>query len=233
MLAEAGVLVELCVEDLQGVLVARRGGADRVELCQDLSCGGLTPPLGLVRECLAHAPDGGLQVLVRPRPGGFVYSPEEVGQMLRTVTSLLALGHRAPVRLGLVVGALRDDGQVDTAAAHALRQAAGPAPLTFHRAFDQVPDQGRALEELIALGYDRVLTTGGHPGAAQVGPLAGLVRQAGERITVLVSGGLRAGNVAQVVERTGAREVHMRAPAPDGTGTDPDQVRAILRALGR
>lgn len=227
------MLVELCVEDLQGVLVARRAGADRVELCQDLSCGGLTPPLGLVRECLAHAPDGGLQVLVRPRPGGFVYSPQEVGQMLRTVTSLLALGHRAPVRLGLVVGALRADGQVDTAAAHALRQAAGPAPLTFHRAFDQVPDQGRALEELIALGYDRVLTTGGHPGAAQVGPLAGLVRQAGERITVLVSGGLRAGNVAQVVERTGAREVHMRAPAPDGAGTDPDQVRAILRALGR
>ena len=203
MLAEAGVLVELCVEDLQGVLVARRAGAGRVELCQDLSCGGLTPPLGLVRECLAHAPDGGLQVLVRPRPGGFVYSPEEVGQMLRTVTSLLSLGHRAPVKLGLVVGALRDDGQVDTAAAHALRQAAGPAPLTFHRAFDQVPDQGRALEELIALGYDRVLTTGGHPGAAQV------------------------------VERTGAREVHMRAPAPDGAGTDPDQVRAILRALGR
>ena len=108
--------------------------------------------------------------------------------MLRTVTSLLSLGHRAPVRLGLVVGALRDDGQVDTAAAHALRQAAGPAPLTFHRAFDQVPDQGRALEELIALGYDRVLTTGGHPGTAQVGPLAGLVRQAGDRITVLVSG---------------------------------------------
>ena len=60
-----------------------------------------------MRECLAHAPDGGLQILVRPRPGGFVYSPEEVGQMLRTVTSLLALGHRAPVRLGLVVGALR------------------------------------------------------------------------------------------------------------------------------
>ena len=222
-------IVEICVEDAVGVRRARDGGADRIEICTDLSCGGLTPAFGEVASALEVAPEGGVQVLVRPRPGNFVHSREEVTRIASDIVTLSAIGRGAPVRLGFVVGVLNADDTINVDAAARLRDVAEDAPLTFHRGFDQVRDQDRGLDVLMELGYDRVLTTGGDPAVAQPGVLARLVERGGEDIIILVSGGLRAHNVAEVVAASGASEVHMRAPG--ASGTDRAEVERIVSAL--
>ena len=222
-------IVEICVEDAVGVRRARDGGADRIEICTDLSCGGLTPAFDEVAAALEVAPAGGVQVLVRPRPGDFVHTREEVDRIASDIVTLSSIGRGTHVRLGFVVGVITRDGQIDVNAAARLRDAAEEAPLTFHRGFDQVVDQDRGLDVLMELGYDRVLTTGGDPAVAQPDALARLVKRGGDDIIILVSGGLRAHNVAEVVAASGAREVHMRAP---GTlGTDQAEVERIVAAL--
>ena len=222
-------IVEICVEDAVGVRRARDGGADRIEICTDLSCGGLTPAFDEVASAHEVAPEGGVQVLVRPRPGNFVHSREEVTRIASDIVTLSAIGRGAPVRLGFVVGVLNADDTINVDAAARLRDVAEDAPLTFHRGFDQVRDQDRGLDVLMELGYDRVLTTGGDPAVAQPGVLARLVERGGEDIIILVSGGLRAHNVAEVVAASGASEVHMRAPGV--CGTDRAEVERIVSAL--
>ena len=222
-------VVEICVEDAVGVRRARDGGADRIEICTDLSCGGLTPAFDEVAAALEVAPAGGVQVLVRPRPGDFVHSREEVDRIASDIVTLAAIGRGASVPLGFVVGVITRDGQIDVDAAARLRDVAEDAPLTFHRGFDQVVDQDRGLDVLMELGYDRVLTTGGDPAVAQPEALARLVERGGDDIIILVSGGLRAHNVAEVVAASGAREVHMRAPGT--SGTDQAEVERIVAAL--
>lgn len=222
-------IVEICVEDAVGVRRARDGGADRIEICTDLSCGGLTPAFDDVEAALEVAPSGGVQVLVRPRPGDFVHTREEVDRIASDIETLSSIGRGAPVRLGFVVGVVTRDGNIDVDAAARLRDTAGNAPLTFHRGFDQVMDQDRGLDVLMELGYDRVLTTGGDPAVAQPHALARLVERGGEDIVILVSGGLRAHNVADVVAACGASEVHMRAPG--ASGTDQAEVERIVSAL--
>lgn len=223
-------LVEICVEDIAGVRAAREGGADRVELCVDVACGGLTPPDSLVVEAAAHAPDGGLQVLVRPRPGDFRHTPEEVARIAEDITRLRSLTEGAARTVGFVVGVLGDGNRVDIVAGRRLREAAGERPLTFHRAIDLVPDLTGAMELLAEIGYDRVLTTGGDPQVAHVEALRRMCARPAP--VVIASGGLRSTNVAEVVRACGAAEVHMRAPRPDGCGTDVGEVRRIVDALG-
>lgn len=222
-------IVEICVEDALGARRARDGGADRIEICADLSCGGLTPAFDEVGAALEVGPAGGVQVLVRPRPGDFVHSREEVDRIASDIVALRALGTGAGIRLGFVVGVLTDEGTINVGAAARLRDVAEDAPLTFHRGFDQVRDQDRGLDVLMELGYDRVLTTGGDSAVAQPDALARLVERGGADIIILVSGGLRAHNVAEVVAACGAREVHMRAPGT--SGTDRSEVERIVAAL--
>ena len=221
-------VVEIAVEDVAGVVAATRGGANRVEFARELWCGGLTPELDDIPAAIAAAPAGGIQILVRPRPGSFTYTPEEIRDTYHTLRRLRAQTRQAPVPVGFVVGALLDDGTIDEVAAAAFRAAAGHAPLTFHRAFDSVPDRDVALETLIGLGYERVLTTGGDQTRAQPEELAHLIRVADKRTIILTSGGLREGNVAAVMEAANPREVHMRAPSSSGAGTDVNVVKAIV-----
>lgn len=224
-------VVEICVEDATGTHRARDGGADRIEICQDLSCGGLTPAFDEVAAALEVAPTGGVQVLVRPRPGDFVHTRQEVDKVASDIARLAEAGRGASVPLGFVVGVLAPGGVVNEDASMRLRDVAGDAPLTFHRAFDQVEDQDRGLDVLMELGYDRVLTTGGDPAIARPRSLARLVARGGDDIIILASGGLRAHNVAEVVAASGAREVHMRAPGD--CGTDQGEVERIIAALHR
>ncbi|WP_075891831.1 copper homeostasis protein CutC [Actinomyces provencensis] len=223
--------VEICVEDAAGVRAASQQGADRVEVCHDLSCGGLTPSDLLVSESLPLAPPDGVQVLIRPRPDDFVFSGDEVAAMCTRIRDLRTLVEPSGVEVGFVIGALQEDHRVDESALARLMEAAGPARVTFHRAFDLVPDRREALGILVRHGVRRVLTTGGGTGKADVPGLRALVKWSRGEILVLASGGLRSDSVVDVIRRTGAPEVHMRAPAPSGSGTDPDEVGRIVAAV--
>jgi copper homeostasis protein len=201
----AGVLVEACVDTVASALAAEAGGAGRIELCANLVEGGTTPSAGtiaLARERLGIP----LFVIVRPRGGDFLHDADEVETMRRDVESARRLGAD-----GVVIGALTADGRVDAAATRLLVDAARPMRVTFHRAFDAARDLSEALETLIALGVDRVLTSGGAASALEgAAALGALVRQAGERIVILAGGGLTPATVGAVVAASGVREVHVR-----------------------
>lgn len=213
--------VEICLEDVGGPAAARAGGAQRVELCAGLAEGGTTPSLGFVAHARAAAPELDVQVLVRPRPGDFVYSAAELDVMVADIEAVLALpcSPGAGV-LGFTLGALTPAGTVDEEATARLVAACAGAPVTFHKAFDTVPDKLTALDRLAALGVAKVLTAGG-PGPAtdHLDLLADLVRRGGQDIAVVVGGGVRPANAAHVVLATGAREIHLRAPAEVRTGS--------------
>ncbi len=206
------VTVEICLDDLAGVRTAEEAGADRIELCSALGDGGLTPSIGTVAAALGTARSMGVNVLVRQRPGDFVFDADELAAMVTDILAVRALPNPHGVPLAFVVGALSPDGTVDATATRALVDACGDAPVTFHKAFDQTPDRSAALETLVSLGVARVLTSGGAATAVDgAAALASLVAQAGDRIVVLAGGGVRPANVASLVRETGVREVHLRA----------------------
>jgi copper homeostasis protein len=241
--AAARSVLEIAAGSFPSALAAQRAGADRVELCEGLDSGGTTPSYGtlaLAREHLRIP----LFVLVRPRAGDFLYSPQEADVMLRDIECCVRLGCD-----GIVVGALDADGQVDQPLCRQFMSAAGSLPATFHRAFDGVQDPAMALEQVIGLGFTRLLTSGG-AGTAMDGAdaIAARVRQAAGRIVVMPGAGITAGNVVALARATGAREFHASAKAPrasamrfqapalqglapDWSETDPERVRALRIAL--
>ncbi|MFI6871334.1 copper homeostasis protein CutC [Nocardia sp. NPDC050406] len=198
------VRVEIGVETLGGVGIADAAGADRIELCTGLLLGGLTPSTALVAQSLELASRTKVQVLIRPRPGDFRYSPAEVALMRADIGQVRRLG-----AAGVVFGVLDEEGQVDTAAMATLMEAAGDMEVTFHRAFDVCAEPYRAFEQIMELGCARLLTSGRQPsvidGAALIGKL---VTRAGGAIDVMACGGLRADNAAEILERTGVLDVH-------------------------
>lgn len=205
-------LVEVCLDDLDGIAIAERAGADRVELCASLAEGGTTPSLGTVAVALRTVRRIGVNILVRQRPGDFVFSRAEVDAMVDDIRAIRALPNPSAVTLGFVIGALRPDGSVDIDATRRMLEACEGTPVTFHKAFDQTPDLPAALDELIGLGVTRILTSGGEATARDGAvKLAELVVRARGRVSILAGGGLRPANVAELVGRTGVPEVHLRA----------------------
>jgi copper homeostasis protein len=213
--------VEAAVESLQGALTAERAGADRIELCANLVDGGTTPSA----EMIAAVTDQSrlpVFVLIRPRSGGFVYSGDEIDAMTRDIE--LAGARRVA---GIVTGALTSDGRVDVWQTRRLVKAAVGRPVTFHRAFDLAVNLPDALEDLINAGASRVLTSGGAATAlAGADAIAALVTQAGERITIIAGGGVRAHNVRDVIARTKVREVHARL-------VDEESMRSLVDVCRR
>ena len=191
------------METAGAAVAAERGGAQRVELCTQLRLGGLTPGeelMGFVRESV-RVP---IFAMIRPRAGNFVYSPEELAQMLRDIAAAQRVGMG-----GIVLGVLTRDHQVDVERTRELVMAAQPLPVTFHRAFDDVADLDAALEEVIETGAARILTSGGAPTAPDgIEKLARLLAAAKERVIVLPGGGINASNVVHVARQSGARELH-------------------------
>jgi copper homeostasis protein len=209
------VLVEACVDSVESSIAAERGGARRLELCDALFDGGTTPSAGMIAACREQVSIP-IFVIIRPRGGGFVYSDAELDVMRRDIVAARGLGAD-----GVVMGPLRPDGTVDVDQTARLVELAGDMPVTFHRAFDFAPDLGQALEALATSGVRRVLSSGGASSArAGIPVLASLVKQAGERITVMAGGSIRDDHVRQLVEATGVTEVHVRltrltrAPGP-------------------
>jgi len=198
--------IEICVDSAGGARAAERGGADRVELCDNLLEGGTTPSAG----CIMVARRGlkiGLQVIIRPRGGDFLYDPQEFEVMLEDIRLAKELGAD-----GVVFGCLTAAGDIDTARTGDLVSLARPMNVTFHRAFDMCRDPRKALEDLIVLGIDRVLTSGQEASCLEgLEMIAALQRQAASRIIVMPGGGLTPQNVLKIVQATGVNEVHLSA----------------------
>lgn len=196
--------IEACCQDLGSLRRAVQAGANRIEFCSDLAIGGVTPPYLLARSALALAGNVPVNVLIRPRGGIFVYTQEEVDRMLESVSVFKTIGVN-----GVVIGALKADGSVDTDTVSRLVREAGSLDITFHRAFDECKDLNKALEDIIGLGIKRVLTSGGCPTAYEGRfVLRDLVRQAAGRITVMPGCGVRASNIDEIASVTGAVEFH-------------------------
>ena len=206
MSARRRVLVEASVDAIDAAMEAEWGGADRIELCGELLQGGVTPSHGLI-EAVWDQLSIPLFVLIRPRTGDFLYTADELDVMERDIRIARSLHVD-----GIVAGALTTDGDVDVAAMRCILDAARPMEVTFHRAFDFTRDQDAALEQLLELEVDRVLTSGGAPTALQGAEnLARLNLRAGSELTVMAGGAITSANVAEVIRRSGVREVHLRA----------------------
>jgi copper homeostasis protein len=198
--------IEICVDSAAGARAAERGGADRVELCDNLLEGGTTPSAG----CIKVARRGlkiGLQVIIRPRGGDFLYDAEEFEVMREDIRLAKELGAD-----GVVLGCLTVAGDIDAVRTGELVSLARPMNVTFHRAFDMCRDPRQGLEDLIALGIDRVLTSGQEASCLEgLEMIAALQRQASGRIIVLPGGGLTPQNIRKIVQATGVNEVHLSA----------------------
>jgi copper homeostasis protein len=200
------MLIEACIDDLVSARNAVAGGAHRLELCDNLADGGTTPSHGLVAHLLENSPIPVFPI-VRSRGGGFAYADDELDVMRRDVADLALLG--AP---GVVIGALTAEAEIDQLAVARLRDSAGGMSITFHRAFDHCRDPEAALETLIGLGIDRVLTSGQRERAWEGRELiARLVRQAAGRVTIMAGGGIGEQDVEELVRQTGVEEIHVRA----------------------
>jgi len=239
------VAVEICVGDLESALQAALGGADRIELCANLPAGGTTPSAGTIAAACRRLsiPVHGL---VRPRAGDFLPSPAELAAMRHDIGTARSLGAS-----GVVFGMLRPDRTIDREATAKLADLARPLGVTFHKAFDQTRDPEEALDTLIALGVDRVLTSGCRLKAWEGrDTLRRLVEHARGRIAIMAGGRLSADNLAPLIAATGVREVHLGSAVTrtmasamtyspgeghelDWPGVDSEKVRAIVDLVRR
>lgn len=198
--------IEICAQSLTSAVAAQEGGASRIELCTALEVGGLTPSPAtmLAAKRLLTIP---VCVLIRPRPGDFIYSDLEFENIKQDVEWCKQNGMD-----GVVVGILTKEGTIDVPKMRELAEIARPMQVVCHRAFDQTPDPYAALEQLIALGFDRVLTSGQAKNVV-VGRdiLRGLVEQANGRITIMPGNGVNEDNIAELISYTRATDFHTSA----------------------
>lgn len=199
-------ILEICVGTLGSALAAHKGGADRIELCDNLYEGGTTPSYGMIKTCRSRL-NIPVFPIIRPRGGDFVYSDEEFEVMKQDVSACRGLGCE-----GLVFGILRPDGSVDMDRCLELVKLSGPIQLTFHRAFDRCSNRTQGLEDIIELGFRRVLTSGGKDIAEDaISELDMLVKQAENRIIIMPGSGITADNLSKIANKTRAVEFHSTA----------------------
>ena len=198
------IQLEVCIDSVASALNAERGGADRVELCDNLFEGGTTPSAGCIQVVRQHITIG-LQVIIRPRGGDFLYDEFEFATMKHDVRVAKDQGAD-----GVVMGLLTPQGHVDQDRTRQLVELARPMRVTFHRAFDMTVDPFRAMNDLMALGVDRILTSGQQATAWEgVGLIRELVKQAAGRISIMPGGGINEDNIAALVEQTEVSECHV------------------------
>ncbi|MBD5244621.1 MAG: copper homeostasis protein CutC [Barnesiella sp.] len=201
-------LLEVCAGDLESVRAAAEGGAARVELCSALGEGGVTPSIGFLRQALL-VPGLRVHVLIRPRGGDFLYTPEEVNAMVADIEACREAGAH-----GVVIGALTPDGDIDLPSCRRMIEAAGEMSVTFHRAFDLCRNPEEALDTIIELGCDRLLTSGQAATALEGTPLLRRLHdRAAGRLVILAGGGVTPDNAADILIGSGTNEVHASARA--------------------
>ena len=241
-------LLEVCAGSPVSVNAAYEGGAERIELCSALGEGGVTPSAGVVSYAKKFE---GLKVhcLIRPRGGDFLYTAADAAAMIEDVRLMRSLGAD-----GVVIGALLPDGRVDVELCRRLVAEAGGMNVTFHRALDMCRDPFEALQTVISLGCSRILTSGLAPSTLQGAEmLSSLVEKAAGRIIIMPGGGVNRDNAREILDRTGATEIHASASSLQPSGmvfrrgevnmgtagadeyssriTDAEKVRGIINAL--
>lgn len=201
---------EVCANGVESCLAAQAGGADRVELCAGIPEGGTTPSYGEIMVARRVLTTTRLHVIIRPRGGDFLYTPLELERMEADIEVARQLGAD-----GIVIGCLHEDGTIDMEANRRLVEKAQGMSLTFHRAFDRCRDPFEALEQLIDLGFDRILTSGQQPKAIEGAPLLQkLHQQAAGRIILLAGCGVNEQNIRSLYEQTDIKEYHFSAREP-------------------
>jgi copper homeostasis protein len=238
-------IIEIATSDFITTKSAVEGGADRIELCANLAEGGTTPTYGTIKQC-REAFSVLLYPIIRPRGGDFLFTEEEFAIMLNEVKLCKELGCD-----GVVIGLLNRDGSIDVARSAQLVEAAYPLGVTYHRAFDRCRDPFEALEQLVEMGCERILTSGQLPTVSEGADLiAELNRKADNRIIIMPGSGLRKDNIKWLAEKTGCHEFHsslrgktasqMEFIHPGFAGSaesymnnaiDPEEVRALRNAL--
>jgi len=200
------MIYEICVDSVVGVRAAQEAGAHRVELCCDLMEGGVTPSVGMIRNA-RKVPGIVLNVIIRPRGGDFLFDDDEFAIMHDDIETAKIEGAD-----GVVIGLLTPDGAIDDARSRDLIASARPMSVTFHRAFDMTPDPFQALETLIGLGVDRVLTSGQEAAVLEGLPLiVDLIQRAAGRIIVMPGGDITSRNVERIVSAAQPSEIHFAA----------------------
>ncbi len=245
MSTEKKYIIEIATSDFVTTKSAVEGGADRIELCANLAEGGTTPSYGTVKQC-REAFNVLIYPIIRPRGGDFLYTEEECSIMLQDIKLFKELGCD-----GVVIGLLNRDGSIDVKRSAQLVETAYPMGVTFHRAFDRCCDPIEALEQLVGMGCERILTSGQLPTVSEGADLiAELNSRADERIIIMPGSGLRKENIKWLAEKTGCLEFHSSlrgkttssmefihpgfagsAESYSNNAIDPEDVRALRGAL--
>jgi len=238
-------LIEIATSDFLTTKSAVEGGTDRVELCANLAEGGTTPSYAHIKKC-RETFDIALFPIIRPRGGDFLYTKDEFEIMKNDIKLCKELGCE-----GIVIGLLNMDGTIDMTRTSELIELAYPLEVTFHRAFDRCKDPFAALEELIEIGCQRILTSGQKPTVSEgVDLIAELNKKADDRIIILPGSGVRKDNIKMLAEKTGCIEFHSSlrgktkssmqfihpafadsAESYSNNEISPDEVRALRNAL--
>ncbi|PID64149.1 MAG: copper homeostasis protein CutC [Gammaproteobacteria bacterium] len=197
---------EICVDNMSSIETAVKAQVDRVELCSALAVGGLTPSYGFLKQAMRFS-SVEHHVMIRPRAGDFCFAPSEIAMMRDDIQTAKALGAH-----GVVLGALTANGQIDIKACEQFIQAADGMEVTFHRAFDLCNDAEKALEQIIELGFTRLLTSG-QAKTAWLGreKIAQLIAQSRGRIAIMPGAGVTSDNVLDIIRETGASDIHFSA----------------------
>lgn len=235
------ILLEVCVDDVEGLHAAIEGGADRIELCSALAVGGLTPSVGLMS--LAGRCSVAAYAMIRPRAGDFVYCEDELAVMEDDIRFAATCGIS-----GVVFGANHADGRLDEEVLKRLSDVVGSMPRTLHRAFDLVPDLAPALDIAVACGFERILTSGRAPSVIEgLSDLRATLDIAGDRISIMPGAGVNLQTIDALLDHLTIKEVHSSCSSsvavnkPDITAfgfsdahikrTDIDIVRAMKARL--
>lgn len=224
------ICLEVCAASLQSVVAAKAGGAQRIELCSALSEDGITPSYGMIELARRLGPEK-MHVLIRPRGGNFVYSEDEVECMIADIKMCRTLGAD-----GVVIGALTPDNDIDVATTQKLVKAAQGMQVTFHRAFDQCNTPLEALDQIMAIGCHRLLTSGQAPTAMEGTTLLNtLVGRANNGFVIMPGAGVNENNAHEILECTGATEIHgsLRRMVNGRIETDCEKVRTLLKNVNK
>jgi len=216
------MLIEICASTYQSALNAEKGGAHRIELCENLAVGGITPSYSLIKRVIEELSIP-VNILVRPRKGDFVYDEEEFNQMKKDIEFCKEIGCH-----GIVTGVLDNNGSIDIARTIELIELSRPMSFTFHRAFDITVNPLEALTSLMDLGVDRILTSGHEISALQgISLLKELKDTAKDKLTILVGGSVRASNIDHF-KNTGFKEAHSSALIEGGLHSDIEEIRKLM-----